>query len=155
MSDPKGKMINFKASAEYLDKLDALGSKLGLDRSKTIRVALDEAVGKYTSPGYKELMVIPFEQYRDIFKAFEMELERYKKDAETLQSLRHHPVTAPYIELKEYDNEHQRIANRKGPEAAEKFRKQHPEVDAQRAEQAAAMLDALRKQQTGKAADNE
>lgn len=133
MIDPKGKMINFKASAEYLGMLDKLGSELSLDRSKTIRVALDEAIEKHIAPGYKgELIVVPFGHYQDIFKSFEIRLKRYEKDARTLKRLRLSPKILPEVEFIEYVLELERIANREGKEAADEFKKQHPKLERRR-----------------------
>ena len=48
----KEKNIVFRAAPEYLEKLDALGAKFGLDRSKTIRLAIDESIEKHINPGF-------------------------------------------------------------------------------------------------------
>ena len=45
----KEKIVTFKASSEYIELIGRLGATLKLDRSKTIRLALDEAVEKYIS----------------------------------------------------------------------------------------------------------
>lgn len=82
----KGQIITFKADEEYLGMLDKLAEVLCLDRSKTIRVALDDAIAKYGTPGYQgDLVVIDpkalgkiLTAHMDRVRMLERELEREK-----------------------------------------------------------------------------
>ena len=52
------KIISFRADKDYLEKIDALGKVYELDRSKTIRVLLDEAIRKHVSKGYQGEFIV-------------------------------------------------------------------------------------------------
>ncbi len=45
--------VMFRIEKPHLDKIDRLAKRLKLTRSQTIRLSLDEAVGKHLEPGYR------------------------------------------------------------------------------------------------------
>lgn len=51
--------IMFRADETLLERIEKLGSKLGLGRGETIRLAIEEAIAKHLEPGFKgEITVI-------------------------------------------------------------------------------------------------
>lgn len=59
MTEPKYKFMSFRANWAYVQKVKKLSAKLRMGTSETIRLALDEAIGKHLSPGYRgEIIVV-------------------------------------------------------------------------------------------------
>ena len=58
MTEPKYKFMSFRANWAYVQKVKKLSAKLRMGTSETIRLALDEAIGKHLSPGYKGEIVV-------------------------------------------------------------------------------------------------
>jgi len=83
----KDKSIVFRAEPEYLDKIDALGLKLGgVNRSKAIRLAVDEAIIKHVDPGFKgELMVFPAESFDSIVRHYQDRADIAGLESKTLK----------------------------------------------------------------------
>jgi len=58
MTEPKYKFMSFRANQAYVGKVKKLSAKLRIGTSETIRLALDEAIGKHLSPGFKGEVVV-------------------------------------------------------------------------------------------------
>ena len=85
----KQNSIVFRVDDQYLSLIDSLAEKLGLDRSKAIRVGVDDAVEKYVSPGFKgEITVLPFEHFRDIVNSYESQLQALEHEKERWDHVR-------------------------------------------------------------------
>jgi antitoxin component of RelBE/YafQ-DinJ toxin-antitoxin module len=50
-------IVSFRADEEYLKKIEQLGSKLGLDFSKTVRLSVDKMLEKYLGTKEEILLV--------------------------------------------------------------------------------------------------
>ena len=88
---PKEKIVTFKASSEYMELIDRLGAALKLDRSKTIRLALDEAVDKYISKGFHgDIFIMDTKTYHATIMSFSGRMKRVdelEKEIANLESL--------------------------------------------------------------------
>jgi len=84
-------VFSFKADDK---KLQALMDSLGLDRSKAIRFAIDDAIERYAIPGYKkEIVVLNSEQFNSLIKSrqdriheLEKEVNRYRGILDSLKN---------------------------------------------------------------------
>ncbi|MFQ5486132.1 MAG: ribbon-helix-helix protein, CopG family, partial [Desulfobacterales bacterium] len=87
----KEKIVTFKASSEYMELLERLCAVLKLDRSKTIRIALDEAVEKYVSKSIcGDIIVMDTKTYHATLMSFFDRINRLnelEKEVERLESL--------------------------------------------------------------------
>ncbi len=87
----KEKIVTFKASLEYMELIDRLCAVLKLDRSKTIRLALDEAVKKYASKSFcGDITVMDTKTYHATLMSFSDRINRLdelEKEIERLESL--------------------------------------------------------------------
>ena len=88
---PKEKIVTFKASLEYMELIDRLCAALKLDRSKTIRLALDEAVEKYISQGFRgDIFVMDTKTYHATIMSFSDRMNRVgelEMEIKSLESL--------------------------------------------------------------------
>ncbi|HJO63297.1 MAG TPA: ribbon-helix-helix protein, CopG family, partial [Desulfobacterales bacterium] len=87
----KEKIVTFKASSEYIELIDHLGAALKLDRSKTIRLALDEAVEKYISKSFLgDIFIMDTKTYHATIMSFSDRIKKVnelEKEITRLESL--------------------------------------------------------------------
>ena len=87
----KEKIVTFKASSEYIELIDRLGAALKLDRSKTIRLALDEAVKKYISKSFLgDIFIMDTKTYHATIMSFSDRIKKVnelEKEITRLESL--------------------------------------------------------------------
>jgi len=123
----KGQIVTFKADSQYLEKLNELSRELKLDRSKTIRLALDEMIAKYTEPGYKGEMTVVNNEFLDLFmerisrRMRELEAARAtdKEEIELLRELKDPAIVDKILRGREYDKEKKEAARKSKDDKAE------------------------------------
>jgi hypothetical protein len=132
----KEKLYGFKGDPFYGEKLDKLGKVLSLDRSKSMRLAIDEAFAKYVSPGHQgELFVADSATFDKSIKALTdeiFELRKTLKDVKEIsilyeESLEEKSPGTP-SKLKRGWEHHQKcieIAKRDGIEAGMEYHLKH------------------------------
>lgn len=81
------RIVGFRASEEYLKRVEQLGSKLGLDFSKTIRLCVDKMLEKYLGTE-EEILLVDNEQWNKVVGAklegFLRDITQFTKDIKTV-----------------------------------------------------------------------
>lgn len=72
----KQRSIRFGVEDEFIKKVDELADKLELNRNEMIRLALDDAIGKYLHPGHKgNIMAVYTKQLDELLKSLYHRIE--------------------------------------------------------------------------------
>jgi len=75
--------IMFRADEALLGRIEKLGSKLGLGRGETIRLALDEAIAKHLKPGFQgEIVVVDKKALDSILTALHSQIRELESPKE-------------------------------------------------------------------------